>query len=73
MPDAAVPMLLRALRDEAWFIQRNASFVLNRTIGKGAPEVIDYAMSTEEIEAAIDAYHAWWDKKVKAKEAREQG
>ncbi len=71
--DEAVPILLKALRDKEWFVQRNASFLLNLRIGDGAPEEIGYATTAEEAEAAIRVYHDWWDAYGKAQKAREKG
>jgi HEAT repeat protein len=71
--DGMVPILLRALRDADWFIQRNASFLLSRRMGAGAPPVISFQTSREEAEAAIRAYHDWWAQRRAELEAREQG
>jgi len=73
VPDEVVPLLLRALRDKDWFIQRNAAWLLSRRIGPGAPKVIDYSSPPDEVEAAIRAYHDWWRQEEEARKAREQG
>lgn len=70
--DEAVPVLLKALRDKEWFVQRNASFLLNLRIGDAAPEEIGYATAQGEAEAAIRGYHDWWDAYGKAQKAREK-
>jgi len=72
-PDEAIPVLLKALRDKEWYLQRNASFLLNMRLEGEAPREISYASATEEIEAAIAAYHDWWDAYQKAKAAKENG
>jgi hypothetical protein len=72
-PDEAVPVLLKALRDREFYIQRNASFLLNLRMGSGAPDEISYATSAEEAEAAIRAYHEWWASYRKAEEAKRNG
>jgi HEAT repeat protein len=71
-PDECVPILLKALRDKEWYIQRNASFLLNLRIGEKAPEEIGYATAAGEAETTIRAYHDWWDAYHKAQEAREK-
>jgi HEAT repeat protein len=71
--DEMVPLLLKALRDKEWYVQRNACFVLNLRVGEGAPEEISYATSGEDAEAAIRAYHEWWDAYKKAEEAKKNG
>jgi HEAT repeat protein len=71
-PDDCVPTLLKALRDKEWYIQRNASFLLNLRIGEKAPEEIGYATAEGDAEGIIRAYHDWWDAYVKAREAREK-
>ena len=73
MPDEAVPLLLRALRDKDWFIVRNASFLLSRRIGAGAPDVITYSTSRADEEKAIAAYHDWWSALVAARRKAEKG
>ncbi len=70
--DEMVPILLKALRDKEWFIQRNASCLLNLRVGDKAPEEIGYATAEGEAEAAIRAYHDWWDAYGKAQKAREK-
>jgi HEAT repeat protein len=71
--DEMVPVLLKALRDKEWYIQRNASFLLNLRIGSGAPEEISFSTAGEDAEAAIRAYHEWWDAYKKAEEAKKDG
>ncbi len=71
--DEMVPVLLKALRDKEWYVQRNASYLLNMRVGSGAPEEISYATATEDAEIAIRAYHEWWDACRKAEEARKNG
>ena len=73
VPDEAVPVLLRALRDTDWFIQRNASFLLGHRIGPDAPRTINYSTSPADAEAAIRAYHDWWSAVSRKKRADEQG
>jgi HEAT repeat protein len=73
VPDGAVPVLLRALRDADWYIQRNASFLLGHRMGPTAPKTITFSTSPADAEAAIRAYHDWWDALAKAKRAREEG
>ncbi len=70
--DEMVPLLLKTLRDKEWFLQRNASYLLNLRIGEKAPEEIGYATAEDEAEAAIRAYHDWWDAYGKAQKAREK-
>ena len=53
-------MLLRALRDKDWYVQRNAAWLLNLRLGDGAPEPGAFLSSAEEAEAAIRTYHDWW-------------
>lgn len=72
-PDAAIPVLLRALRDEHWFIRGNASFVLNLRLGPEAPEPITYLTTEQEAEKAIRAYNDWWRKVQERKRAEERG
>jgi len=72
-PDAAVPLLLKVLRDKEWYLQRNASFLLNLRIEAKARREISYASAPDEIETAIRQYHDWWAAYVKAKEAKEKG
>lgn len=71
--DAMVPVLLKALRDKEWYLPRNASYLLNMRVESGAPQEISYATSAEDAEAAIRAYHEWWDAYKKAEEARKNG
>jgi hypothetical protein len=68
-----VPTLLSCLRAKEWYVQRNASYLLSERIGRGAPEVISYDSTNEEIEAAIRAYYDWWHTYSKEKAAREKG
>ncbi|MFI5401859.1 MAG: HEAT repeat domain-containing protein [Planctomycetota bacterium] len=70
--DEIVPILLKALRDKEWFVQRNASFLLNLRIGPAAPDEIGYATAQGEAEEIIRAYHDWWDAYGKAQKAREK-
>jgi hypothetical protein len=71
--DEMVPTLLTCLRAKEWYVQRNASYLLSERIGRGAPEVISYDSTNEEIEAAIRAYYDWWHAYSKEKAAREKG
>ncbi|MHC4549787.1 MAG: HEAT repeat domain-containing protein [Planctomycetota bacterium] len=73
VPDEAVPLLLSVLRDKDWYLQRNASFLLSRRIGPGAPPVITYATAPGEAEGAIRAYHDWWSAQLAKKRAQEEG
>jgi hypothetical protein len=77
VPDGAVPVLLRALRDKDWFVARNAAFLLTRRMEadgrKDAPAPIDYASTPPEREAAIAAYHDWWAVIVEKRRADEKG
>jgi hypothetical protein len=72
-PDDVVPLLLKALRDKDWFVQRNASFLLNLRLGAAAPDEIDYATAPEEAEKAIRAYHSWWNTREAERRKREEG
>jgi HEAT repeat protein len=72
-PDEAVPILLASLRHKEWFLQRNASFLLNLRMGSKAPDEIGFASSAEEVEAAIRAYHDWWSGYPAEKRARDEG
>jgi HEAT repeat protein len=72
-PDGAVPLLLKALRDKDWFIARNAAFLLNLRIGAAAPDEISFSTGDEEKEAAIRAYHEWWQAAEKARQAKGNG
>jgi len=71
--DEMVPVLLRALRDKDWFVQRNASFLLNFRLGPDAPDEIGYATTTEDAEAAIRKYNDWWFAAEAERRKREQG
>ena len=73
VPETAVPLLLRALRDKDWHIQRNASYLLSLRIGADGPVVITYSTSEAQAEAAIRAYNDWWAGRVRAKRAKDQG
>ena len=72
-PEAAVPTLLRILRDEDWYVRRNASYLLRRRIGRGAPEVITHLSTPAEEEAIIRALHDWWNAERKKKISDERG
>jgi len=69
--DHVVPLLLRILRDQQWFLRRNASFLLSHRIGPGAPPVISYDTSTQKAEQAIEAYNDWWARR-QAQTAKER-
>jgi HEAT repeat protein len=71
--DSAIPLLLRALRDEEWYLRRNASFLLNRRIGPGAPKAITYSTRQADAEARIAEYNAWWSMEQKRKSATKRG
>ncbi|MHC4971447.1 MAG: HEAT repeat domain-containing protein [Planctomycetota bacterium] len=73
VPDEAVPVLLSAVRDNDWYIQRNASFLLGRRMGEGAPETITFSTSPADAEAAIRAYNDWWSNLSREKRAEEEG
>jgi len=73
VPDGAVPVLLRALRDNDWYIQRNASFLLGHRIGPEPPRTVTFSTSPADAEAAIRAYHDWWNTISQKKRADEQG
>ena len=73
VPDTAVPLLLRALRDKDWHIQRNASYLLSLRIGDEAPAVVTYSTSDAQAETAIRAYNDWWAGHVEAKRVKDQG
>jgi len=73
LDDAAVPVLLRALRDGAWFIRRNACVALASRHGPDAPEEITYNSTDAEAERTIRAYHDWWLREEEARKARERG
>lgn len=72
-PDAAIPVLLRALRDKDWYVQRNAAFLLNLRLGDAAPEPVTYLSSTEDVEKAIRGYNDWWKAIQERKRAEERG
>jgi HEAT repeat protein len=71
--DGCVPLLLRALRDDEWYLRRNASFLLNERIGPGAPKPITYSTRKAEAEATIAEYNAWWAMEQKRKSAEKRG
>ncbi len=73
VPDEAVPLLLRVLRDKDWFLQRNASYVLSLRIGADGPEPISHVTTPEELEATIRAYNDWWAAQVARTEAERRG
>jgi HEAT repeat protein len=73
VPDEAVPELLRALRDNAWYIQRNASFLLGLRMGEDAPDTITFSTSPRDVEAAIRAYNDWWAALSQEKRAAKEG
>jgi HEAT repeat protein len=60
LPDEAVPLLLRVLRDPEWYLARNASMLLRQRLGPGAPDELTYLTTDEEREAAIRAFHDAW-------------
>jgi len=73
VPDEAVPMLLRVLRDKDPYLQINASMLLDMRMGDAAPEPITWLSTTDEAERAIRAYVDWWAKRSRENEARERG
>lgn len=73
LTDEAVPVLLRALRDSDWFLRRNASMLLGRRMGAGAPAELTQNSDDEEIAKAIRAYNDWWGQLEEKKKAEERG
>jgi hypothetical protein len=69
----AIPLLLRLLRDPDWYIARNASFVLARHIGAGAPPTLEYFLSPDEIDASVREFNIWWEKEEKRIEKEKRG
>ncbi len=73
VPDEAVPLLLRVLRDKDWYLQRNASYLLSLRIGAEGPEPVSHLTSPEELEATIRAYNDWWAALVAKSESERRG
>ena len=73
VPDAAVPMLLRVLRDKDPYLQINASLLLDMRLGDAAPDAISWLSTRDEAERAIRAYVDWWAERSREKEALERG
>ncbi|MHC4342987.1 MAG: HEAT repeat domain-containing protein, partial [Planctomycetota bacterium] len=71
--DDTVELLLTALRDKAWFIRRNASHLLSKRMGEGAPDEINYLTRPTEMEETIGAFHDWWAKVVAERERERRG
>lgn len=71
--DAMVPVLLRVLRAEEWYLRRNASYLLSRHMGPDNPGVVSYATSSTEEERIVKAYNAWWRDKLKKAERERRG
>jgi HEAT repeat protein len=71
--DEAIPLLLRIMRSQDWYLARNASLVLARHIGKDAPPVLEYIRTPEEREDAIREFNIWWEKEEKRLEKEKRG
>jgi len=71
--DEMVPILLRALRAEEWYLRRNASYLLDRHAGEQGVGVIDYTTSRREEERVVRAYNAWWKAERERQERERRG
>ncbi|MEM8884446.1 MAG: HEAT repeat domain-containing protein [Planctomycetota bacterium] len=71
--DEAVPLLLRVMRDDDWYLARNASAIVAQRMGKGAPMTLEYFLSTQDRERSIRIFNDWWDEEEKRIEAERRG